>query len=148
MVINILCLNWNLNKLWLTVSLQRTAFVQYSIACLLCIFPDADHYSALLAKTIPLNICGLTLLAISLCCTISSLEETYEALKTFKVLGIEKKHDITTSSCASVAHTLKSTSSASKDYFHALRVNSILKCDLNSEAFRVLKIFLPSATIV
>ncbi|XP_047976320.1 dolichyl-diphosphooligosaccharide--protein glycosyltransferase subunit 2-like [Salvia hispanica] len=65
-----------------------------------------------------------------------SLEETYEALKTFKVLGIEKKHDITTSSCASVAHTLKSTSSASKDYFHALRVNSILKCDLNSEAFR------------
>ncbi|XP_042003675.1 dolichyl-diphosphooligosaccharide--protein glycosyltransferase subunit 2-like [Salvia splendens] len=65
-----------------------------------------------------------------------SLEETYEALKTFKVLGIEKKHDITTSSCASVAHTLKSTSSASKDYFQALRVNSILKCDLNSEAFR------------
>ncbi|KAG6434540.1 hypothetical protein SASPL_106178 [Salvia splendens] len=65
-----------------------------------------------------------------------SLEETYEALKTFKVLGIEKKHDITTSSCASVAHTLKSTSLASKDYFQALRVNSILKCDLNSEAFR------------
>ncbi|KAG6437896.1 hypothetical protein SASPL_102827 [Salvia splendens] len=117
-------------------SYGRTALVQYSIACLLCIFPDTDHYSTLLAKTIPLNICGLTLLAISLCCTISSLEETYEALKTFKVLGIEKKHDITTSSCASVAHTLKSTSSASKDYFQALRVNSILKCDLNSEAFR------------
>ncbi|KAL1546601.1 proteasome regulatory particle base subunit [Salvia divinorum] len=65
-----------------------------------------------------------------------SLEETYEALKTFKVLGIEKKHYITTSSCASVAQTLKSTSSVSKDYFHALRINSILNCDLNIEAFR------------
>ncbi|XP_057798123.1 dolichyl-diphosphooligosaccharide--protein glycosyltransferase subunit 2 [Salvia miltiorrhiza] len=65
-----------------------------------------------------------------------SLEETYEALKTFKVLGIEKKHDIRTSSCASVADPLKSTSSALKDLFHALRVNSILKCELNSEALR------------
>ncbi|XP_042017581.1 dolichyl-diphosphooligosaccharide--protein glycosyltransferase subunit 2-like [Salvia splendens] len=65
-----------------------------------------------------------------------SLEETYEALKTFKVLGIEKKHAIRTSSCASVADTLKSTSSALKDFFDALRVNSILKCELNSEAVR------------
>ncbi|XP_042014358.1 dolichyl-diphosphooligosaccharide--protein glycosyltransferase subunit 2-like [Salvia splendens] len=65
-----------------------------------------------------------------------SLEETYEALKTFKVLGIEKKHDIRTSSCASVADTLKSTSSALKDFVDALRVNSILKCELNSEAVR------------
>ncbi|KAG6400908.1 hypothetical protein SASPL_137753 [Salvia splendens] len=64
------------------------------------------------------------------------LEETYEALKTFKVLGIEKKHAIRTSSCASVADTLKSTSSALKDFFDALRVNSILKCELNSEAVR------------
>ncbi|KAL1539659.1 proteasome regulatory particle base subunit [Salvia divinorum] len=65
-----------------------------------------------------------------------SLEETYEALKTFKVLGIEKKHDIRTSSCASVADALKSTSSALKDFVDALRVNSILKCELNSEAVR------------
>ena len=78
---------------------------------------------------------------------ISSLEETYEALKTFKVLGIEKKHDIRTSSCASVADTLKSTSSALKDLVDALRVNSILKCGINSEAVRVLKIFMPSATL-
>ncbi|KAH6754983.1 ribophorin II family protein [Perilla frutescens var. hirtella] len=65
-----------------------------------------------------------------------SLEETYEALKTFEVLGIEKKNDLRTSSCTSVADTLRSTSSALKDFFHALRVNSILKCKLNSETFR------------
>ncbi|KAL0459389.1 UNVERIFIED_CONTAM: Dolichyl-diphosphooligosaccharide--protein glycosyltransferase subunit [Sesamum latifolium] len=65
-----------------------------------------------------------------------NLEETYEALKTFEVLGIEKKPDIRTSACASVADTLQSTSSALKDLFHALRVNGILKCDLKDEAFR------------
>lgn len=75
--------------------------------------------------------------------TISSLEETYEALKTFEVLGIEKKPDIRTSACASVVDTLRSTSSALKDLFHALRVTSILKCELNDEAFGVLKILFP-----
>lgn len=75
------------------------------------------------------------------------MEKTYEALKTFEVLGIEKKHDIRTSSCASVADTLQSTSSALKDSFNALRVNSILKCELKSEAYRVLKIWVPLATV-
>lgn len=75
------------------------------------------------------------------------MEETYEALKTFKVLGIEKNHGIKTSSCASVGDTLKSTSSALKDIYHALRVNSILKCELNTAAFQVLKNFLPLSTI-
>ncbi|KAK6141654.1 hypothetical protein DH2020_024596 [Rehmannia glutinosa] len=64
-----------------------------------------------------------------------SLEETYEALKTFEVLGIEKKPDIRTSACASVVDTLLSTSTAVKDLFHALRVNGMLKCELNDEAF-------------
>ncbi|KAI3449788.1 hypothetical protein Pfo_006453 [Paulownia fortunei] len=64
-----------------------------------------------------------------------SLEETYEALKTFEVLGIEKKPDVRTSACAYVVDTLWSTSSAVKHLFHALRVNGILKCELNDEAF-------------
>ncbi|KAL6505230.1 proteasome regulatory particle base subunit [Orobanche gracilis] len=63
-----------------------------------------------------------------------SLEETYEALKTFEVLGIEKKPDVRTPACASVASTLLSASSAVKDLFHALRVNGILKCELKNEA--------------
>ncbi|KAL8530255.1 hypothetical protein ACS0TY_007342 [Phlomoides rotata] len=65
-----------------------------------------------------------------------SLEETYEALKTFEVLGIEKKHDIRISACSSAVVILSSTSSTLKDLFYALRVNSILKCELNNEAFR------------
>ncbi|KAG8389197.1 hypothetical protein BUALT_Bualt02G0203900 [Buddleja alternifolia] len=64
-----------------------------------------------------------------------SLEETYEALRTFEVLGIEKKPDVKPSACASVVDTLRSTSSSLKDLFHALRVNGILKCELKDEAF-------------
>ncbi|KAL9168864.1 hypothetical protein ABFS82_04G042400 [Erythranthe guttata] len=64
-----------------------------------------------------------------------SLEETYEALKTFEVLGIEKKPDIRTSACVSAVKILSSTSSALKDLFHALRVNGVLKCELNDQAF-------------
>ncbi|KAK4493179.1 hypothetical protein RD792_017963 [Penstemon davidsonii] len=67
--------------------------------------------------------------------TFRSLEETYKALRTFEVLGIEKKSDIRTSACASVVDTLRSTSSVLKDVFEALRVNGILKCELNDEAF-------------
>ncbi|KAL3849975.1 hypothetical protein ACJIZ3_011857 [Penstemon smallii] len=63
-----------------------------------------------------------------------SLEETYEALRTFEVLGIENKPDIRTSACASVVDTIWSTSSPLKDLFHALRLNGILKCELNNEA--------------
>ncbi|KAL2556926.1 Dolichyl-diphosphooligosaccharide--protein glycosyltransferase subunit 2 [Forsythia ovata] len=65
-----------------------------------------------------------------------SLEETYEALRTFEVLGIEKKVDTRASTCATVVDTIGSPSSALKDLFHALRINGILKCELNDEAFK------------
>ncbi|KAI3460965.1 hypothetical protein Pfo_017628 [Paulownia fortunei] len=64
-----------------------------------------------------------------------SLEETYEAFITFGVLGIEEKPNIRTSACVSVVDTIRSTSSALTDLFYALRVNGILKCELNDEAF-------------
>ncbi|XP_022874529.1 dolichyl-diphosphooligosaccharide--protein glycosyltransferase subunit 2 [Olea europaea var. sylvestris] len=64
-----------------------------------------------------------------------SLEETYEALRTFEVLGIEKEPLTRTSVCASVSDALTSTSSSLKDLFQALRVNGILKCELNDKAF-------------
>ncbi|CAI9107615.1 OLC1v1007010C1 [Oldenlandia corymbosa var. corymbosa] len=67
--------------------------------------------------------------------SLQSLEETYEALRTFEVLGIDKKSEIKTSTCKTVDDTLWSASSAPKDLFQALRVNGILKCDLNDEAF-------------
>lgn len=61
----------------------------------------------------------------------ASLEETYEALRTFKVLGIDQ----TVPACQSVLETLGSSSSASKDLFYALKVNGILKCEVNEEVF-------------
>ncbi|KAG8640205.1 hypothetical protein MANES_13G035300v8 [Manihot esculenta] len=64
-----------------------------------------------------------------------SLEETYEALRTFEVLGIDKKTDISLPACHSVLETLGSSSSASKDLFYALKVNGILKCEINEEVF-------------
>lgn len=66
-----------------------------------------------------------------------SLEKTYEALRTFDVLGIDKKADIKTSTCKSVVDILESPSSHLEDLFQALRVNGILKCELNDGAIAV-----------
>ncbi|XP_019165264.1 PREDICTED: dolichyl-diphosphooligosaccharide--protein glycosyltransferase subunit 2-like [Ipomoea nil] len=60
-----------------------------------------------------------------------SLEETYEALRTFDVLGIDKKADIKASTCKSVVDILSTPSSHLKDLFQAFRVNGILKCEQN-----------------
>ncbi|GLT33065.1 hypothetical protein SLA2020_076840 [Shorea laevis] len=64
-----------------------------------------------------------------------SLEETYEALRTFEVLGVKNKPDVRDASCASVSKTLESSSSSLKDLFFALKVNGILKCKINEKAF-------------
>ncbi|KAJ6405773.1 hypothetical protein OIU84_013687 [Salix udensis] len=65
----------------------------------------------------------------------SSLAETYEALRTFEVLGIDKKTDINTAACQSVLETLGSSSSALKDLFYALKVKGILKCEIRKDVF-------------
>ncbi|KAL3517710.1 hypothetical protein ACH5RR_020299 [Cinchona calisaya] len=67
--------------------------------------------------------------------SLKSLEETFEALRTFEVLGIDKKSGIKSYTCSAVVDTLWSPSSALKDLFQALRVNGILNCELNDEAF-------------
>ncbi|XP_034227266.1 dolichyl-diphosphooligosaccharide--protein glycosyltransferase subunit 2 isoform X2 [Prunus dulcis] len=64
-----------------------------------------------------------------------SLEEAYEALRSFEILGIDKKSDIRTAICQSVVDKLGSSSSAPKDLFYALKVNSILKCKVNDKIF-------------
>ncbi|KAK3028143.1 hypothetical protein RJ639_039004 [Escallonia herrerae] len=64
-----------------------------------------------------------------------SLEEAYEALRTLQILGVDKKPDIRSTTCTSVENTLWSPTSNSKDLFYALRVNTLLKCELNDEAF-------------
>ncbi|CAN0886031.1 Dolichyl-diphosphooligosaccharide--protein glycosyltransferase subunit 2, partial [Linum grandiflorum] len=62
----------------------------------------------------------------------SSLEETYEALRTFQVLGVENKPDVGTAACLSVSQTLGSSSSSLKDTFYALNVNGVLKCEVDA----------------
>nr|XP_043620547.1 dolichyl-diphosphooligosaccharide--protein glycosyltransferase subunit 2 isoform X2 [Erigeron canadensis] len=60
----------------------------------------------------------------------SSLEEAYEALRTFEVLGIHKS-DLKEQTCSSVVDTLSTSSANIKDLYHALRVNGILQCKAN-----------------
>ena len=68
---------------------------------------------------------------------VCSLEEAYQALRTFEILGIGKQFNIRASTCPSVVHSLGSSSSSLKDLFYALRVNTLLNCDIKDEVFVV-----------
>ncbi|MBA0821977.1 hypothetical protein Goarm_018800, partial [Gossypium armourianum] len=65
---------------------------------------------------------------------LNSLEETYEALRTFQILGIEKKPDLTATACRSISETVGSSSSTAKDLFYALKANSIAECKIDKKA--------------
>ncbi|KAL5994829.1 Glutamine--fructose-6-phosphate aminotransferase [isomerizing] 2 [Asimina triloba] len=67
--------------------------------------------------------------------SLGSLEETYEAARTFQILGVDKNADITSVACPQVVESLLSLSSEAKDLFHALRVNSILRCQIDAKVF-------------
>lgn len=69
---------------------------------------------------------------------LTSLEEAYEALRTFRILGIEKKPDVTAAACRSISETVGSSSSTTKDIFYALKANSIVECKINEKASQVL----------
>ncbi|KAH0454391.1 hypothetical protein IEQ34_016315 [Dendrobium chrysotoxum] len=64
-----------------------------------------------------------------------SLENTYEALRTFEILGLEKTYDISRATCKAVLESLGSSSSTTKDLFYALKVNGILKCQIEAINF-------------
>ncbi|XP_078441866.1 ribophorin II (RPN2) family protein [Wolffia australiana] len=57
------------------------------------------------------------------------LQETYEALWVFQILGIDQVTDVKRKTCLSVVDRLSSSSSSVADLYHAFRVNSILKCE-------------------
>lgn len=60
----------------------------------------------------------------------------------FEILGLEeKKTHVSGDACQKVLENLNSASSL-KDLFYALKVNNILKCDVNSNALKVLFLFL------
>ncbi|PKU72864.1 dolichyl-diphosphooligosaccharide--protein glycosyltransferase subunit 2 [Dendrobium catenatum] len=64
-----------------------------------------------------------------------SLENTYEALRTLEILGLEKTYDISRATCKAVLETLGSSPSTTKDLFYALKVNGILKCQIEAINF-------------
>lgn len=67
-----------------------------------------------------------------------SLEDAYEALRVFQILGIEEKNTpVNEDTCQKVVESLAS-SSPLKDLFYALKVNAILKCNVNGNVFKVL----------
>uniref|UniRef100_A0A803M4L6 Dolichyl-diphosphooligosaccharide--protein glycosyltransferase subunit 2 n=1 Tax=Chenopodium quinoa TaxID=63459 RepID=A0A803M4L6_CHEQI len=65
-----------------------------------------------------------------------SLEDAYEALRTFEILGIGKDLDISTSTCGLITETLKSSSASLKDLSVALKSNRVLKCKIDGENFK------------
>ncbi|KAK9749149.1 hypothetical protein RND81_02G105600 [Saponaria officinalis] len=73
-----------------------------------------------------------------------SLEESYEALRTFEILGI-KNVDISISTCPLVQETLKSSSASLKDVYFALKSNQILKCKIATENIKAVSSRLQAA---
>ncbi|RDX94044.1 Dolichyl-diphosphooligosaccharide--protein glycosyltransferase subunit 2, partial [Mucuna pruriens] len=63
----------------------------------------------------------------------ASLEDAFEALRVFEILGIEEKTP-STATCQKVLENLGS-SSPLKDLFYASKVNAILKCNVKREVF-------------
>ncbi|XP_011628169.1 dolichyl-diphosphooligosaccharide--protein glycosyltransferase subunit 2, partial [Amborella trichopoda] len=60
-----------------------------------------------------------------------SLEETYEALRTFQILGVKPKNDVHQKACSLVLGALKSSSTITKELFYALKVNGLVNCQLD-----------------
>lgn len=74
-----------------------------------------------------------------------SLKEAYEALRSFQILGIGKNLDVSTSTCASIVETLKSSSADLKDVHFALKANQILKCSVDVESLKAVSSRLQAA---
>lgn len=74
-----------------------------------------------------------------------SLEDTYEALRTFEILGIGKDLDISTSTCTLITETFKDSSASLKDINFALKSNRALKCKVDEENFKAISSTLQAA---
>ncbi|PKA62681.1 Dolichyl-diphosphooligosaccharide--protein glycosyltransferase subunit 2 [Apostasia shenzhenica] len=67
--------------------------------------------------------------------SLGSLEDTYEALRTFQILGLEINSDLSRATCQTLLLKLGSSSSTSKDLLYALRINGILGCQIETTNF-------------
>ncbi|XP_072951546.1 dolichyl-diphosphooligosaccharide--protein glycosyltransferase subunit 2 [Typha angustifolia] len=64
-----------------------------------------------------------------------SLEENYEALRTFQVLKLERSIETSRKTCVDIVERIGSSTSKSKDLFYALRINNILGCQIHSSIY-------------
>ncbi|CAO1940663.1 unnamed protein product [Urochloa humidicola] len=64
------------------------------------------------------------------------LERTYEAVRTFQILGLEKYKSVTGKACEFAAEKLASpASSDAKDLFHAARISGVLRCSVDAGVY-------------
>ncbi|KAJ1698089.1 hypothetical protein LUZ63_006601 [Rhynchospora breviuscula] len=64
-----------------------------------------------------------------------SLEETYEALRSFQILGVDRSGAKFEGTCKTVSEKLSSPTSTTKDLYHALKITAILGCQTESIEF-------------
>jgi len=63
------------------------------------------------------------------------LETTYEAVSTFKILGVQKDKSLDGKACKLATNTLSSASSSAKDLFHAARISGVLGCSVDAGVY-------------
>jgi hypothetical protein len=67
-----------------------------------------------------------------------SLENTYEAARTFQILGVEKDKSLNGKVCKFAGEKLASpASSPAKDLFHAVRISGAIGCTVDAGVYDV-----------
>ncbi|KAM0931225.1 hypothetical protein ACQ4PT_000316 [Festuca glaucescens] len=67
--------------------------------------------------------------------SLGDLETTYEAVSTFKILGVQKDKILDGKACKLASDTLSTSSSSAKDLFHAVRISSVLGCSIDAGVY-------------
>ncbi|KAM0860952.1 hypothetical protein ACQ4PT_046220 [Festuca glaucescens] len=67
--------------------------------------------------------------------SLGDLETTYEAVSTFKILGVQKDKILDGKACKLASDTLSSSSSSAKDLFHAVRISGVLGCSIDAGVY-------------
>lgn len=63
------------------------------------------------------------------------MESTYEAVSTFKILGVQKDKKLAGKACKLATDTLSASSSPAKDLFHAGRIAAVLGCSVDAGVY-------------
>ncbi|CAD6228558.1 unnamed protein product [Miscanthus lutarioriparius] len=63
------------------------------------------------------------------------LESTYEAVRTFQILGLENYKSLSGKACKFAAENLASPGPTAKDLFHAVRISGVLRCGVDAGVY-------------